>query len=84
MTLTLNPVSRTRYRECVGVIRVVYGANLPNEGLGDIIMSFQTENGEIDSQLHNVALAPTLSHNLFSLSSSYAVTVIHTSAMVTG
>ena len=65
--MTPNPVSMTNYRECDGVVRVANGVALPIEGVGDILMSFQSDFGETDLQLLNVAFVPLLSHNLLSL-----------------
>ena len=66
--LTPNPVSMTNYRECDGVVRVATGVALSIEGVGDILMSFQSDFGETDLQFFNVAFAPIiLSHNLLSL-----------------
>ena len=65
--MTPNPVSMTNYRECDGVVRVTNGVDLPIEGVGDIRMSFQSDFGETDLQLLNVAFVPLLSHNLLSL-----------------
>ena len=41
--MTPNPVSMTNYRECNGVVRVANGVALPIEGVGDILMSFQSD-----------------------------------------
>ena len=65
--MTPNPVPRTNYREYDGVVRVSNGVALPIEGVGDILMSFQSDFGEPDLQLFNVAFVPLLSHNLLSL-----------------
>ena len=65
--MTLNPVSITNYRECNGVVRVANGVALPIEGVGDILMSSQSDFGETDLQLLNVAFVPLLSHNLLPL-----------------
>ena len=75
-----NPVSMTNYREeRNGVVRVAIGVALPIEGVGDILMSFQSDFGETDLQLLNVAFVPSCR-----LSSSHAVPVTHIVAMVTG
>ena len=65
--MTPNPVSMTNYREYDGVVCVANGVAVPIEGLGDILMSFQSDFGEPDLQLFNVAFVPLLSHNLLSL-----------------
>ena len=57
----------TNYRGCDGVVRVANGVALPIEGVGDILMSFQSDFGETDLQLLNVAFVSLLSHNLLSL-----------------
>ena len=49
--MTPNPVSMTNYRECNGVNRVANGVALPIEGVGDVLMSFQSDFGETDLQL---------------------------------
>ena len=54
--MTPNPVSMTNYRECGGVVRVANDVAPPIEGVGDIHMSFQSDFGETDLQLLNVAL----------------------------
>ena len=82
--MTPNPVSMTNYREYDGVVRVTNGVALPIEGVGDILMSFQSDFGEPDLQLFNVAFVPLLSHNLLSLSRSRAVPVTPIAAMLTG
>ena len=46
---TPNPVSMTNYRECDGIVRVANGVALPIEGVGDILVSFQSDFGETDS-----------------------------------
>ena len=65
--MTPNPVSMTHYRECDGVVRVANGVALPVEGVGDILVSFQSDFGETDLQLLHVAFVSLLSHNLLSL-----------------
>ena len=65
--MTPNPVSRTNYRQYDGVVRVANSVALPIEGVGDILMSFQSDFGEPDLQLFKVAFVPLLSHNLLSL-----------------
>ena len=65
--MTPNPVSMTNYHECNGVVRVANGVALPIEGVGDILISFQSDFGETDLQLLNVAFVSLLSHNLLSL-----------------
>ena len=65
--MTTNPVSMTNYRECDGVVRVANGVALPIESVDDILMSFQSDFGETNLQLLNVAFVPLLSHNLLSL-----------------
>ena len=62
MHMTSNPVSMTYYCECNGVVRVANGVALLIEGAGDILMSFQSDFGETDLQLLNVAFVPLLSH----------------------
>ena len=57
----------TNYRGCDGVVRVANGVALPIESVGDIIMSFQSNFGDTDLQLPNVAFVSLLSHNLLSL-----------------
>ena len=54
--MTPNPVSMTNYSECDGVVCVANGVAPPIEGVGDIDMSFQSDFGETDLQLLNVAL----------------------------
>ena len=65
--MTLNPVSMTNCRECDDVVRVANGVALPIEGVGDILMSSQSDFGETDLQLLNLAFVPLLSHNLLPL-----------------
>ena len=65
--MTPNQVSMTNYRECDGVVRVANGAALPIEGLGDILMSSESDFRDTDFQLLNVTFVPLLSHNLLSL-----------------
>ena len=65
--MTPNPVSMTNYRDCDGVVRVANGVTLPIEGVGDILMSFQSDFGETDLRLLNAAFVPLLSHNVPSL-----------------
>ena len=65
--MTPNPVSLTNYCECDGVVRVANGFTLPIEGVSDILMSFQSDFGETDLQLFNVAFVHLLSHNFLSL-----------------
>ena len=65
--MTPKPVSMTNYRECDDVARVANDFALPIEGVGNILMSFQSNFGETDLELLNVAFVPLLSHNLLSL-----------------
>ena len=65
--MTPNPVSMTNCRECNCVVRVANGVALPIEGVGDILMSFQSDFRETDLQLLNVAFVSLLNHNLLSL-----------------
>ena len=51
--MTLNLVSITHYHECDGVVRIANGVALPIEDVGDSLMSFQYNFGEIDLQLLN-------------------------------
>ena len=44
--MTLNPVSMTNYRECDDIVSVANGVTLSIEGVGDILMSFQSDIGE--------------------------------------
>ena len=55
--MTPNPVSMTNYRECDGVVRVANGVAIPIEGVGDFLIIFQSDFGETDLQLLNVAFA---------------------------
>ena len=57
----------TNYRECDGLVRVANRVALPIEGVGDILMSFQSDFGVTDLHLLNVAFVPLISHNLLSL-----------------
>ena len=81
--ITPNQVSMTNYRERDVVVRVANGVALPIEGVGDILMSFQSDFGETDLELLNAAFVPLLSNNLMWLNSSHAVPVTHIAAMVT-
>ena len=65
--MTPNLVSMTNYRECDGIVRVANGVAVPIEGVDDILINFQSDLGETDLQLLNVAFVPLLSHNLLSL-----------------
>ena len=65
--MTPNPVSMTNYREYDGVVRVANGVAFPIEGVGDILMSFQSDIGETHLQLLNIVFVPLLSHNLLLL-----------------
>ena len=65
--MTPNPVLMTNYRKCDDVIRVANDVAIPIKGVDDILMSFQSDLGETDLQLLNVAFVPLLSHNLLSL-----------------
>ena len=65
--MTSNPISASKYRECDGVVRVADRVALPIEGVGDILMSVQSDFGETDLQLLNIAFVPLLGHNLLSL-----------------
>ena len=65
--MTPNPVSMSNYRECDGVVRHANSVALPIEGVGDILMSFQSDFGETELQLLSVAFAPLLSHHILSL-----------------
>ena len=62
-----NQVSMTNSRENDGVVRVPNGVALAIESVGDILMSFQSDFGEIDLQLLKVTFVPLLSRNLLSL-----------------
>ena len=59
-----NPVSMTNSREYDGVVRVPDGVAPAIESVGGILMSFQSDFGEIDLQLLNVTFVPLLSYNL--------------------
>ena len=75
---------RTYYRDVNSVVRVDSSAALPIEGVDDIFMSFQSDIGEVGLQLLNVAFVSLRSHNLLCrVSSLYAVSITHASAMVT-
>ena len=65
--MTPNPVSMNNCHECDGIVTVPNGVALPIEGVGDILMSFQSDFGETELQLLNVAFVPPRSHNLLSL-----------------
>ena len=59
--MTPNPVSISNYRECDGVVRVTNGVALSIEGVSDIRASFQSNFGETDLHLLNVAFAKSQS-----------------------
>ena len=46
--VALNPISLTSYCECDGIARVANGVALSIEGLGDILVTFQSYFGEIE------------------------------------
>ena len=80
--ITPNPLLSTSYRECDGVVRGADGVALPIESACNILRSFQLYTGHNDLTLLGVSFVPILSRNLL-LSSSHAVPVTQTSAMVT-
>ena len=58
--MTPNLVSMTNYHECEGVARVAHGVAVPIKGIGDIIIRIQSDFGEMNLQLLNVAFVPLL------------------------
>ncbi|CAN0478849.1 unnamed protein product, partial [Ascophyllum nodosum] len=58
----------TNFQPCDKSLRVANGVTLPIEGIGNLVVEFQSGLESVRLQLHGVAYVPKLSYHLLSLS----------------